>query len=122
MENNGAIDNFLKSSMSFDGSGLAAPDHSIVIKAREKVLSRKKIEKVGKDIFYLFAKFLDRKVKLQYAVIVAIFIGMSLLYFSKEKVVVNNDNNLTETNYIASLNSVSSPSVLLCITTFAIRN
>jgi len=122
MENNGAIDNFLKSSMSIDESGLAAPDSLIVISARKKVLLRKKIENAREDVFYLFAKFLDRKVKLQYAVIVAIFIGMSLLYFSKEKVVVNSDNNLTETNYIASLNSVSSPSVLLCINTFAIRN
>jgi len=119
MENHDEFQHFLGDRMSTDG--LEAPDASLVLEARKKVIARKKQNSKNEfeDLFSLVAAFLNFRIKLYHAVIVAAVTGAIILYATRDD--KNNKEESGTSEYVSNIASVRSSTVLSSIYTFGLN-
>jgi len=116
METN--LNEFLKKKMSVDESGINAPSLELMRDARAKIVSRKE-QQPKRDVFFLTAMFLNLHVKLSYAVMLTLCVGLASFYFMKGN--VESGENISSP-YVVNIVSARSATVLSSIITFESRH
>ncbi len=119
MEKNDELQRFLGDMMSTDS--LETPDLSLVREARKKIVARKKQNSKNdfEDLFSLVAAFLNFRIKLYHAVIVAAVTGAIILYATHDD--NNNKEESGTSEYVSNIASVRSSTVLSSIYTFGLN-
>lgn len=109
------LDDFLKTCMSAEHSENPSPE--LVTKARAVVAARKQANETA-DLFYRLADFLNFRVKLSYAMVTLVFIGVASVYLIKSEPDPATRFSSPET---VNIPSARSSTVLSSIITFETR-
>ena len=120
MENQDAIDQYIKKQLALRDEATQVPDVLLVSSAIKKVAARKKRTEETEDLFSMMAAFLNMKIKLYHAVLASILVAFFILYFTKSS--KTNNTEAGNTQYVSNIAAVRNNTVLSSIRTFAIKN
>lgn len=114
MENN--TEKFLKNKLSIDELGLDTPDISLVNEAREKILSRKKLNPEKENFFSFVYEYFGFEIRSYQIGLATLLLACGIFYFTNN---VNENNSGTIISQNATNNySISSSTVLASLTQY----